>query len=203
VVLIERRLEADIRYVRVFALWLAFGSLILPVAAQKPSPFVPRKSEPPVAGAAPAAPVSPVFRGSKPVSTLNNRAILTVPPVVYGEPAPPDVVAAPLPSSVPPVIPRVSHAEPEPPAKAVAAVPEPVHEVVAVVPAKEPHLEDVEAGVSREEVVAKAGPPSVAISMFDEDSGGSVESMRYEWKGAWVGTVRLSKGKVTRVDRPR
>jgi hypothetical protein len=81
-------------------------------------------------------------------------------------------------------------------------VPVPVPEVVEV-PAKEPHLEDVETGWSREDVLAKAGPPSVAISMFDEDSGGSIESMRYEWKGAWVGTVRLSKGKVTRVDRPQ
>ena len=29
-----------------------------------------------------------------------------------------------------------------------------------------------------------------------------VESMRYEWRGRWIGTVRLTNGKVTKVETP-
>lgn len=166
------------------------------LAADKPSPFAVRKSEAEIPVAAPVAPVSPV-RVSKPKLPPGN-------PV-----APAVVIAAPMMGGpvqvVRPVIAvpaALMQQRPEPAAaQVVIAPPAAAPEPVAAAPAAPPKLEEIAVGDSREQVSSKLGKPATSISMY-EDSG-FVESLRYEWKGVWAGTVRLAGGKVIRVDRPQ
>ncbi len=175
-------------------MYLYLLSLILvcvAYAAEKPSPFVARKSEPAVVTAPPVAPVSPI-RGAR----AKPFAGVSAPPVVGGIPsvAPVVRVAAPAVDAAP--APETAAAPPPFP----AIVPTPM--VVAVIhPPKPPQVEAVQPGAIREDVIGKLGNPASSVAMYDE--GIFVESLRYEWKGAWVGTVRLANGKVRQIDTPR
>lgn len=166
------------------------------LAADKPSPFAVRKSEAEIPVAAPVAPVSPV-RVSKPKLPPGNSvapAVVIAAPMMGG----PVQVVRPV-IAVPAAL--MQH-RPEPAAAAPAVIAPPAAAVATEpVRATPPQLDEIAVGDSREQVSEKLGKPATSISMY-EDSG-FVESLRYEWKGAWAGTVRLKGGKVIRVDRPQ
>ncbi len=167
------------------------------LAADKPSPFAVRKSEAEIPVAAPVAPVSPM-RVSKPKLPPGNS--VAAPAVVIAAPmmgGPVQVVRPVI--AVPAAL--MQH-RPEPAAAvAPAMMAPPATAATEPVRATPPQLEEIAVGDTREQVSAKLGKPATSISMY-EDSG-FVESLRYEWKGAWAGTVRLNGGKVIRVDRPQ
>jgi hypothetical protein len=157
-------------------------------AAEKPSPFVARTSVP---AAPPAAPVSPVAPALSVLRATRPRVYSagTVSPV-----------NRPLPADT-----RSEAVLSPPPAEKVAppAIPKPMPvEVPAMVVAQvqPPRVSDVERGVSKADVVLKIGNPTMAISMYEDNR--FHESLRYEWNGKWLGTVRLVNGRVERIDQP-
>lgn len=93
---------------------------------------------------------------------------------------------------------------PEPPLAAPAkpASPPPP-DAIAQEPAlrQSPNFGTIEPGTSKFETLRLLGPPVTSIQMYNDD-GTFAESLRYEWKGSWAGTVRLLNGKVERIDRP-
>lgn len=123
---------------------------------------------------APAAAISPVAVIVPPVNRSQFRAESPVPPA----PEPP--AAAP--------------AKP-----AIAPPPDAISEQQVLRQA--PRFAAIEPGTSKFETLRLLGPPVTSIQMYDDD-GTFAESLRYEWKGAWAGTVRLLNGKVARIDRP-
>jgi hypothetical protein len=164
--------------------------------AQKPSPFTPRKSEPAVQPAAPVSPVSPVRVGHPPLPVAGVAAVQVVPAAAsHASGAAAAVVV--VPAVVAPVN-RVTTAVPraEPDIVDVTPGPPPIE----VVEAKPVPVRDVAIGLSRDEVVLKVGRPATSVSMYNDAN--YVESMRYEWRGRWIGTVRLTNGKVTKVETP-
>lgn len=135
----------------------------------------------PVAPAAPvAAPVTaPVLKMAvatvvTPVNRSQFRAESPVPPA----PEPP--VAEPAKPAIPP------------PPDAISPTP---------VLRTAPNFAAVETGTSKFEALRLLGPPVTSIQMYDDD-GTFVESLRYDWKGNWAGTVRLRNGKVAKIDQP-
>lgn len=167
------------------------------LAADKPSPFAVRKSEAEIPAAAPVAPVSPV-RVSKPKLPPGNSV---APAVVIAAPMMGGPVQVVRPVIAVPAALMQHRPEPAATAAAPAVITPPAAVTTEPVRATPPQLEEIAVGDSREQVSAKLGKPATSISMY-EDSG-LVESLRYEWKGAWAGTVRLNGGKVIRVDRPQ
>lgn len=122
-----------------------------------------------------AAPVAmPVSVVVPPVNRSQFRAESPVPPA----PEPP--VAEPAKPAIPP------------PPDAIA--PKPVLR-------QAPNFAAIDPGTSKFEALRLLGPPVTSIQMYNDD-GTFSESLRYEWKGAWAGTVRLLNGKVARIDRP-
>jgi hypothetical protein len=184
-----------------FPLIIVFVAVGVATAAQKPSPFTPRKSEPAVPPAAPVAPVAPVH-GARSQTVVASPSV-QVSPVVAPQQAPVGSRAVVVPAVVSPVnrvvVPRgepdIVDVTPDPaPVPAAAAAP------IEVVVAKPVPVQDVAVGFSREQVLSKLGRPATSVSMYNDTN--FVESMRYEWRGRWIGTVRLTNGMVTRVEAP-
>lgn len=158
-------------------------------AADKPSPFAVKKSEPVVPM---AAPVSPVVRPVRPPAAAAPvampAAVSPLPKVIRPEnrvtPPPAEVAAAVEP---PPAAgqDRIKQAEP----------------IVVEVEDKAPPIQDVRVGMPKDDVMAVLGKAATRISMYDGSD--YVEVLRYEWKGQWAGSVRLSNGKVIKIDKPR
>lgn len=71
---------------------------------------------------------------------------------------------------------------------------------MVVASVRPPQVSDIEKGMAKDAVVSKLGNPSTVISMYEDNR--FHESLRYEWKGRWVGTVRLVNGQVSRIDQP-
>ena len=65
---------------------------------------------------------------------------------------------------------------------------------------RSPQVNDIAKGAAKTEVVARLGNPSTVISMSEE--GRFLESLRYDWQGKWLGTVRLVNGRVALVEQP-
>jgi hypothetical protein len=153
------------------------------IAWDKPSPFAVKKEEPVVAPVAPVSPVR-VVRPVKPAASV--PATVALPVVIRPEnrSTPPSVAVTPEAAAAP--------AEPQRPASA---------QIVVDVEDKAPPVKEMKTGMAKDDVVAALGKASTHISMFEDKE--FVESLRYEWKGRWVGTVRLSNGKVTKIDTPR
>jgi hypothetical protein len=160
------------------------GVTFLAAAAEKPSPFIARQSAPAVA---PVAPVSPVVSTSI-LKSLRSRPVVAVSGSVAPTPQHPHHPEEPPPP--PPSIPA-----PEILKTVVPPVPE-----VVVARIKPPQVGEIVMGATRNEVVSKLGNPASAISMSED--GRFLESLRYEWKGNWTGTIRLADGRVTRIDQP-
>lgn len=178
---------------RLFVILAACSGLAL--SAEKPSPFVARTSAPAAPAAAPVSPVAPalsILRAtrSKPVvagsfvgpsTTTNSVSPVNRPSLATGRdlaPSPPPAIekVAPLKTSVLEV-----------PAMVVASI-------------RPPDVSEIEKGMSKGGVVSKLGNPSTVVSMYEDSK--FLESLRYEWKGRWLGTVRLVDGRVSRVEQP-
>ncbi len=167
----------------------------LAVAGEKPSPFTARTSAPAAPAAAPVSPVASVhsiLRATRPrpfvAGGLPPSSSVSVSPV--NRPASPelrDVAPPPAADKVAPAIPQLKTVVLEVPAMVVASV-------------RPPQVTEIEKGMAKTTVVSKLGNPSTVISM-SEDSR-FLESLRYEWKGRWLGTVRLVNGQVSRIDQP-
>jgi hypothetical protein len=71
---------------------------------------------------------------------------------------------------------------------------------MAVASIRPPQVAVVEKGMGKNTVIAKLGNPSTVISMYEDSR--FLESLRYEWKGKWLGTVRFVNGQVARIDQP-
>jgi hypothetical protein len=168
---------------------LVFGSFLL--AAEKPSPFVARTSTPAAPPAAPVSPVAPalsILRATRPK------------PFVAGGGVSPSVSPVARPGSAGAGSREV--AAPPPPLEKVVPLKTTVLEVpvMAVASVRPPQVSEIEKGMAKDSVVSKLGNPSTVVSMYEDSR--FLESLRYEWQGRWLGTVRLVNGQVSRVDRP-
>ena len=63
-----------------------------------------------------------------------------------------------------------------------------------------PQVSDIARGAAKDDVMSKMGPPSTVISMQEDNR--FLESLRYDWKGKWIGTVRLVNGRVDTIQQP-
>lgn len=136
------------------------------------------------------APVSPVV----PVSILRaarqkSFAIMSVPETV--SPVNRPFEASPEPSLFP-AVPQLK--------TIVLTVPAMVVPEMVVAQLRPPQVNDIAKGAAKTEVVARLGNPSTVISMSEE--GRFLESLRYDWQGKWLGTVRLVNGRVALVEQP-
>jgi hypothetical protein len=155
-------------------------------AAEKPSPFTARASEPAVPAAAPVSPVAPVsiLRMSRP------RPVFATPPPVSSYSVSPVNKSVAWKGEAPTRVPEVPQ---------LKTVPLVVPELV-VAQIRPPQVGDIVRGAVKDDVLSKMGPPSTVISMQEDNR--FVESLRYDWKGKWIGTVRLVNGRVDTIQQP-
>lgn len=170
-------------------LFLAVAGAVLAVAGEKPSPFTARTSAPAAPAAAPVAPVISILRATRPrpfvdggLPSSNSGSVSPVNRPLFSAPrevAPPPPVA--------PIVPQLKTVVLEVPSMIVASI-------------RPPQVTEIENGMAKNAVVSKLGNPSTVISMYEDSR--FLESLRYEWKGRWLGTVRLVNGQVSRIDQP-
>ena len=112
-------------------------------------------------------------------------------------------MAAPPPPPKP--VEKVSATKPAPPEPTVPAVPTiqvlfdtNAEKLPEIAPEK---LTQISMGMTREDVLAKLGPPASKLST--QDDGEYLESLQYRLGGDKISVVRLSNGIVTEIARPQ